>query len=261
MGKILLIVSLVFTLATAALGFLNKGKLAEAANNLQTTSDDLTKTKGTLTKAQNDLKAATDTLATTTAEKDQLTGQVTSLQGELETSKKQVVEQTGKVTEIQGQLDSVTAERDKLKQDIAALPVTPGGGPDQDVLKNLQTELEEKNTLISKLQSDLESAQAKWKVLDDQNRARQARQIAKGLEGQVLAVNPAWNFVVLNLGDKNGVASNTELLVKRGNQLVGKVRITSVEPSTSIADIVAKSVPAGTTIAPGDNVIFQGSDD
>jgi cell shape-determining protein MreC len=78
-----------------------------------------------------------------------------------------------------------------------------------------------------------------------------------GLEGRILAVNPAWNFVVLSLGDKNGVVSNAELLVKRGTQLIGKVRVTSVEPSTSIADIVANSVPEGATISPGDDVIYQ----
>ena len=73
----------------------------------------------------------------------------------------------------------------------------------------------------------------------------------------ILAVNPAWNFVVINLGDKNGVVNNAELLVKRGKLLVGKVRITSVEPSTSIADIVANSVPSGVTITPNDQVIYQ----
>ena len=77
------------------------------------------------------------------------------------------------------------------------------------------------------------------------------------LEGRILAVNPAWNFVVLSLGDKNGVVNNAELLVKRGTQLIGKVRVTSVEPSTSIADIVANSVPQGASIAPGDDVIYQ----
>ena len=78
-----------------------------------------------------------------------------------------------------------------------------------------------------------------------------------GLQGRILAVNPAWNFVVLNLGDRNGVVNNAELLVKRGTQFMGKVRVTSVEPSTSIADIVANSVPQGATISPGDDVIYQ----
>jgi len=81
----------------------------------------------------------------------------------------------------------------------------------------------------------------------------------EGLEGRVLAVNPAWNFVVLSIGDKSGVVNNSELLVKRGGQLLGKVRVTAVEPSTSIADIVANSMPAGVSVQPGDSVIYQSS--
>jgi hypothetical protein len=70
-------------------------------------------------------------------------------------------------------------------------------------------------------------------------------------------VNQAWNFVVLNIGDRNGILSNTELIVKRGTARVGRVRITSVEPSTSIADIIPGSLVRGLSIQPGDDVIFQ----
>ncbi len=124
----------------------------------------------------------------------------------------------------------------------------------------MKAQLEEQTTLAAKFQADLTAAQQKYAGLQQIEETRRKGLAVKGLEGQILAVNPAWNFVVLNLGDKNGISSNSELLVKRGTQLVGKVRVTSVEPSTSIADIVAKSVPAGTTIAPGDNVIFQSED-
>jgi len=51
---------------------------------------------------------------------------------------------------------------------------------------------------------------------------------------------------------------NSELLIKRGNQLIGKLRITSVEPSTSVADIVVNSVRTGLSIQPGDTVIYNG---
>ena len=125
--------------------------------------------------------------------------------------------------------------------------------PDVDGVAKRQ-ELE---TLVAKLQSDLDSARSQVEVFQKDRQDRALKVVKKGLEGRILAVNPAWNFVVLNLGDKNGVVNNTELLVKRGTQLLGKVRITSVEPSTSIADIVANSVPQGATISPGDNVIFQ----
>jgi hypothetical protein len=74
-------------------------------------------------------------------------------------------------------------------------------------------------------------------------------------QGTIVAVNQAWNFVVLNLGSRQGIARNAEMLVQRGNQLIGKVRVTSVEKSNSIADIIVRTIPRGLTIMPGDTVI------
>ena len=59
-----------------------------------------------------------------------------------------------------------------------------------------------------------------------------------GLQGRVLAVNSGWNFVVLSVGDKQGVVINSTLLVVRGNEPIARLRVTSVEPSTSIADVL-----------------------
>ena len=106
-------------------------------------------------------------------------------------------------------------------------------------------------------QPRVHSSRSQLSALAKKEQDRAQQRMRHGLEGRVLAVNPAWNFVVLNLGDKNGVVNNAELLVKRGTQFIGKVRVTSVEPSTSIADIVANSVPQGATISPGDDVIYQ----
>jgi len=259
MGKILLIVSLVFTLATAALGFLNQGKIATARNEAVAASSDRDKAKADLAKSSADLKAANTSLKTAEAEKEQLSTKATSLEGDLSKAKDDLVAATKQVTDIKGQLDTATKDLEDLKAKVATQPTTPVANNDE-ALNELKAQVEEKNTLVAKLQTDLEAAQQKSAELQKVDEARRRGLAVKGLEGRILAVNPAWNFVVLDLGDKNGISSNSELLVKRGTQLVGKVRVTSVEPSTSIADIVAKSVPAGTTIVPGDNVIFQAED-
>jgi len=73
--------------------------------------------------------------------------------------------------------------------------------------------------------------------------------------GEVLAINSGWHFVVLNLGDRDGAKVNTEMVLMRDNTRVGRVRITSVEPSTSVADIVPGSVPDGIKVRPGDRAV------
>ena len=51
---------------------------------------------------------------------------------------------------------------------------------------------------------------------------------------------------------------NAPLLVVRGNEPIARLRVTSVEPSTSIADVLPGSVRRGMTVQPGDTVIFEG---
>jgi cell shape-determining protein MreC len=74
----------------------------------------------------------------------------------------------------------------------------------------------------------------------------------------VLAVNQAYNFVVLNLGGRQGVEPNTEMLVLRGGSFIGKIRISSVEPATAIGDIITSSLARGVQVQPGDTVIYAG---
>jgi hypothetical protein len=79
------------------------------------------------------------------------------------------------------------------------------------------------------------------------------------LGGTVLAVNQAYNFVVLSLGKRQGLQPNTEMVVFRGGTRLGKLRISSVEPATSIGDIMTNSLARGVQVQPGDSVVYAGS--
>jgi predicted nuclease with TOPRIM domain len=80
-----------------------------------------------------------------------------------------------------------------------------------------------------------------------------------GVRGTVLAYNQVYNFVVLNLGARQGVESNSEMLVLREGTLIGKIRISSVEPATAIGDIIPSSLARGVQVQPGDTVIYGGT--
>jgi cell shape-determining protein MreC len=80
-----------------------------------------------------------------------------------------------------------------------------------------------------------------------------------GVHGTILAVNQAYNFVVLSMGDRQGVVPNSEMLVMRSGALIGKIRISSVEPTTSIGDIITNSLARGVQVQPGDIVIYAGN--
>lgn len=58
------------------------------------------------------------------------------------------------------------------------------------------------------------------------------------LVGKVLVVDPKWDFVVLNIGEDQGVVENGQLLVSRNGKLVAKVRVRTVEKDRCIANIL-----------------------
>jgi hypothetical protein len=58
------------------------------------------------------------------------------------------------------------------------------------------------------------------------------------LRGKIVVVDPKWNFVVVDVGEEQGVIKNGELLVSRDGKLVSKVVIRDVEKDRSIANLV-----------------------
>jgi hypothetical protein len=260
MGKLLVIASVVISLASAGLGFVNKGALTKTKEDLANSEAAKTAADQKSATAEKNLKTKEAELASAQAAQAAAETAATAAKADAAKAQGDLTALNNKVTEADTTIASLNAQIKELNDKIAAAPV---GGTQTTQADNTEyvTRIQELETLTAKLQSELDSAKGITKTLQQREDDRQKKQLAKGTEGRVLAVNPAWNFVVLSLGDKQGISNNTELLVKRGTRFLGKVRITSVEPSTSIADIVANSMPQGTTIAPGDNVIFQGNDE
>jgi cell shape-determining protein MreC len=137
-----------------------------------------------------------------------------------------------------------------------------------DLRRQLDGAEKEKALLAEKLEDAQERGPAPKEVPKAETRKR--RETASthretvsshraGVHGTVLACNQAYNFVVLNLGARNGVESNSEMLVLRDGTLIGKIRISSVEPATAIGDIITNSLARGVQVQPGDSVIYAGT--
>jgi len=60
----------------------------------------------------------------------------------------------------------------------------------------------------------------------------------------------------LSLGQRQGVTANSAMLVRRRGTLIGKIRISSVEPTTAIGDIMTNTLARGVQVQPGDTVIY-----
>ncbi|MEI7733487.1 MAG: hypothetical protein WCO56_28205 [Verrucomicrobiota bacterium] len=58
------------------------------------------------------------------------------------------------------------------------------------------------------------------------------------IKGKVMLVDPKWQFVVLDVGAKNGVVPNGVLRVGRDGKLISKVKIRDVKEDTCVAYIM-----------------------
>ena len=259
MQKILLILVLVFSLAAAAAGFMNRASLIrekEAGTRAVAERDAANKDKASLSA---ELKTAKEKLSLVDSDIQKNASELADLRGasektasDITAAQKDVADKEAVIAQQKIELaDKDSRIADLLaKTPVTAAPTTPS--------VDFQKQMEEKELLNESLQAKNKDLESQIAVLKQAEAGRKARIMRNGLEGRILAVNAAWNFVVLSLGDRNGVVTNAEMLIKRGSQLIGKVRVTSVEPSSSIADIVSNSLRKGFSVQPGDTVIYTG---
>ena len=260
MGKILIIVAIVLAAASAGLGFLNRSNLlqtkADLAASQQETATVKTNLDGEVKKLAEAEKANTDLKA----EKLTLDTDLAKQKSEVSAKTTELADAKTKLTTAESNLALAETEKlanaekiTQLEAQVAAAASAQVPVPTEDDKARI-AELETLNTKLGEDNKTLEG-----KLEDSRKIARDnlVKENLKGLTGRVLAVNQAWNFVVLSLGNKKGIESNMEFLVKRGSNLIGKVRITTVEPATSIADIIPASLSRGLSIQPGDEIIYQ----
>jgi hypothetical protein len=187
--------------------------------------------------------------------------------------------------DLKGKLDASQQEIAALRQRAAGTqtnsnPSAPGAPAPADNAQSadLQSQVDdlrrqldgaekEKALLAEKLQDGQQRpAQVKEAPKAETRKRRETASVQRqssshraGVHGTVLAYNQAYNFVVLNLGARNGVEPNSEMLVLRDGTLIGKIRISSVEPATAIGDIMTNSLARGVQVQPGDSVIYAGT--
>ncbi|RYD80639.1 MAG: hypothetical protein EOP84_11820 [Verrucomicrobiaceae bacterium] len=210
-----------------------------AKKDLTKTKDDLTTANKTIDETKQKLSAAETEAKDAKAKADQLAKDIEDRSSKIAALEQEIVSmKTG--TGADGQADpKVVQLEEDLKRAVA----------ERDELKAVQDTL---NARVQEADQRLQTAQATVQ--------RYQKGIAnQSLSGRVLAVNQGWNFVVLDVGDRQGAAVNAPLLVLRGGQPIARLKITSVEPSTSIADVVPGSMARGMTVQPNDRVVFAGN--
>lgn len=172
---------------------------------LATTQATLTKTEEELTGTKQQLATANDSLNKTKAD---LTTAV---------ERRKAVE-----AEI-AKWESLQMPPEKIRETIADLKKS------QDSIAVLEIEKGILNRRVAELKNQMELIVGK----DDY-----VVELPAGTKGSIVAVDPKWNFVILDLGAKKGMLEGGVLMVHRNSQLVGKVRIREVMAERSVANVM-----------------------
>jgi peptidoglycan hydrolase CwlO-like protein len=257
MARIALGVTLLFLITTCIFGFLTRSKVQDLADKNERMGSDLASAQQEAARDRAQLKSAQDDLSKAKDAAAAAQAQVESEKNDLDTANSQIAVLSGSVTALQGQLASATH---------TTIGTVVPSGPSQADYDNLNGKLKDAQAQVAELNEVKDTLNGK--VKDAESRADDLQKVVdhyknntlrNGLQGEVLAYNPGFNFVVLSIGDRQGAVSNAEMILERGGSQIGKVRITEVEPSTSVADIIPGSLARGVRVQPGDRVIFPGS--
>jgi hypothetical protein len=261
MAKALLGISILILLCAAGLGFYTKTKVEDKVRELKKTQSTLATTDASLKKTAKELESTKGELTTAnTTIEDQKT-KITAGETALAAAKAEAEKAAADAKDKDVQLVALKDEIEKMKT-----PADPKAPSENPAMLALQKQVEDATNQAKEAKVAAETYQQRQKAAEEKvagleatiehyrNPIRQA-----GLTGNVLHVNQGWNFVVIDVGDKQGVTVNSPLLVMRGGQRVATLKVTSVEPRQCIADVVAGSMARGQMVQVGDRVVFAGT--
>ena len=157
----------------------------------------------------------------------------------------------GQISTLQKQLEET--------QPASANPGAPSTVELQAQLDDARQQLDDAAREKSLLSEEIQAVRERSSQLEDGRKRQSVARGKVGVRGTILAVNQAYNFVVLNLGGRDGVELHSEMLIVRDGTFIGKIRISSVEPATAIGDIITSTLARGVQVQPGDIVIYAGS--
>ncbi len=237
---------------------------------LEATLDELTtKQKASdakLLDAQKSLSALETKLKDTTSQIDDLNNQ-------LQQEKAAKEEALSKIDQMKSDLDQQKESRADLERRLSKA---------QEDLREIQSKLGTMESEKAKLESKVKDLEAKSnvelgkivvspesaaapKVQDDKSKvpgkatatpvAKKEETKAQSLEGKVLVLNKEYNFLVMNLGSKDGVGVGDEFSVYRGDKYIGDVKVEKVQDSMAAAGFASDDVK--NKVKEGDKVVTK----
>ena len=192
--------------------------------------------------------------------------QLAQLEKDRDDTKEEVVKATAEAQEKEGSLALLKSNLDQVMQQVTTLDAKIRDAGDIqaliDQIAALKKDEQSAEGEVANKDQQLAQAQQRLQALRDQVRSfeQMEERIRRGIvepdfNARVTGVFGTWGFVVLNKGNNGGVFANALLDVKRGQDVIAKLRVKNVEPAISVADVLEGSLAEGEAIRSGDLVV------
>lgn len=147
------------------------------------------------------------------------------------------------------QIDQLNTEKSSLERQV----------------ENLNVELTDRNDRIASLEIDIEARTQELRRATERIMRLEAQVAGRtadqgrwiGVPGTILEVDTRWQYVVIDLGEVDGLELFLRAIVHRGDELIGEIAVIRVENTVAIAEIKTETVPEGVNIQPGDQIFFM----
>jgi hypothetical protein len=111
---------------------------------------------------------------------------------------------------------------------------------------------ESENKILNSAKEKLDLELKKLRTEIEMTKPGSAKSIS--LSGKIVAVNPTWNFVILDLGKNDQLVEGLTMVIYRGEKMIGKIKTVTVDAQTSVADVLP-GTPAS-ALEVGDQVVY-----
>lgn len=199
---------------------------------LEVTKEDLAQTKSELAATKDKLAATETELANTKTELDATKTELASTKTDLAAARERI--------------DSLGVEIADLKTQINTL---------NETVQKKEDEIAKIDSELNTTKKELERTKRELRFCTSGGTKGELGKM-ENQEANILVINKDWNFVVLDKGRDSEFLAGVEGLVRRGDKLIGKAKISQVDERISVADIRLETLEAGDYVQAGDVVWF-----
>lgn len=230
--RIALIVAVVTSLGALGVSFKVSQKIDQVTEQRDQYQQDAQRSREAETRARNEAQQARTEL-------EDANSKLSEAESDLALTRSRLSEQTTRANDLNQRLIVVEQQRNEAQQGLARWNAL-GRTVEQilAMIEDYDATVQERDALVTEngvLSRKVEALTNRINLLTIQD---YEVKLPDSITGTVQAVDPKFQFVVLNIGRNQNLKEQAKLTVARDGKLVGKVRVASLEEDRSVANIL-----------------------